>query len=124
MIIAFISLSIQIGGIIQDTFLHPSLACFFCRFLFWMGKYDNFLCASSKVFFNFVVQRIVLFHVLGFMFPRRAKARIIHLYNKMIFARVNVTLMEEAVEKDKNEHEEEGKEDDKDNKLEEDNEID
>ncbi|KAL3072182.1 hypothetical protein niasHT_034776 [Heterodera trifolii] len=49
-----------------------------------------------QVFLGFVVQRFVLFFVLGLMFPRRAKARIIHLYNKMLFGRVNLDKLSAA----------------------------
>ncbi|KAL3114641.1 hypothetical protein niasHT_016272 [Heterodera trifolii] len=55
-----------------------------------------------QVFLNFIVQRFVLFFVLGLMFPRRAKARIIHLYNKMLFGRVNSDKLS-AAKKNENE---------------------
>lgn len=42
-----------------------------------------------KVIFGYVIQRITLFYVIGSIFRKRSKARIIHLYNKMLFVRIN-----------------------------------
>ena len=42
-----------------------------------------------QVLFNFVIRRIILFFVLPYVFQKRAKARIIQLYNKLLFGRIN-----------------------------------
>uniref|UniRef100_A0AC35FDM5 Dendritic cell-specific transmembrane protein-like domain-containing protein n=1 Tax=Panagrolaimus sp. PS1159 TaxID=55785 RepID=A0AC35FDM5_9BILA len=42
-----------------------------------------------QVLFNFVIRRIVLFFVLPYVFRKRSKARIIQLYNKLLFGRIN-----------------------------------
>lgn len=39
--------------------------------------------------FNFVIRRAALFFVVGYFFRKRSKARIVQLYNKLLFARVN-----------------------------------
>lgn len=62
-------------------------------------------CSPIQVFFNFVVQRLVLFFVLGMVFPRRAKARIIHMYNRLLIARVNTDKLEAAKRKGEEENE-------------------
>ena len=42
-----------------------------------------------QVLFNFVIRRVILFFVLPFVFRKRSKARIIQLYNKLLFGRIN-----------------------------------
>ncbi|KAL7073102.1 hypothetical protein ACQ4LE_007904 [Meloidogyne hapla] len=48
------------------------------------------------VFFNFVVQRFIFLVVMGYIFPFRSKARIIHLYNKLLLARINMDKLNKA----------------------------
>ncbi|CAK5074991.1 unnamed protein product [Meloidogyne enterolobii] len=55
-----------------------------------------FLILLLMVFFNFVVQRFVFLVVMGIIFPYRSKARIIHLYNKLLLARINMDKLNEA----------------------------
>lgn len=51
-----------------------------------------------QVMFSYVVRRIVLFHVVGLIFRKRSKARIIHLYNRMLLVRENERRLEDAAD--------------------------
>uniref|UniRef100_A0A183ED76 DC_STAMP domain-containing protein n=1 Tax=Gongylonema pulchrum TaxID=637853 RepID=A0A183ED76_9BILA len=42
-----------------------------------------------QVIFGYVIKRATLFYIIGNIFRKRNKARIIHLYNKMLFVRIN-----------------------------------
>uniref|UniRef100_A0A1I7W4F8 DC_STAMP domain-containing protein n=1 Tax=Loa loa TaxID=7209 RepID=A0A1I7W4F8_LOALO len=58
----------------------------------YVGKYIFFPLAIMlllQVTFGYVIKRITLFCVIGNIFRKRNKARIIHLYNKMLFVRTN-----------------------------------
>ncbi|KAF7640292.1 DC_STAMP domain-containing protein [Meloidogyne graminicola] len=59
-----------------------------------------FLILLLQVFFNFVVQRFVFLVVMGIIFPKRSKARIIHLYNKLLMARINMNKLNELKKKE------------------------
>uniref|UniRef100_A0A0R3RPI2 DC_STAMP domain-containing protein n=1 Tax=Elaeophora elaphi TaxID=1147741 RepID=A0A0R3RPI2_9BILA len=58
----------------------------------YAGKYIFFplgIMFLLQVIFGYVIKRITLFYVIGNIFRKRNKARIIHLYNKMLFVRTN-----------------------------------
>ncbi|VDM15305.1 unnamed protein product [Wuchereria bancrofti] len=58
----------------------------------YAGKYIFFplgIMFLLQVIFGYVIKRITLFCVIGNIFRKRNKARIIHLYNKMLFVRIN-----------------------------------
>ncbi|VBB29535.1 unnamed protein product [Acanthocheilonema viteae] len=58
----------------------------------YAGKYIFFplgIMFLLQVIFGYVIKRITLFCVIGNIFRKRNKARIIHLYNKMLFVRTN-----------------------------------
>ncbi|KAI6214021.1 hypothetical protein M3Y94_00219800 [Aphelenchoides besseyi] len=42
-----------------------------------------------QVLFGYVIRRLVLFYVLGWIFRKRSKARIVQLYNRILLAREN-----------------------------------
>lgn len=42
-----------------------------------------------QVMFSYVIRRLVLFYVVGLIFRKRSKARIIQLYNRTLVAREN-----------------------------------
>ncbi|MFH4975207.1 hypothetical protein AB6A40_001916 [Gnathostoma spinigerum] len=49
-----------------------------------------------QVIFGFVIKRMTLFYIIGNIFRKRSKARIIQLYNKLLFGRVNERTMARA----------------------------
>lgn len=51
-----------------------------------------------QVMFSYVVRRIVLFYVVGLIFRKRSKARIIHLYNRILLVRENERRLEDAAD--------------------------
>ncbi|KAM3716667.1 Inhibin beta A chain [Dirofilaria immitis] len=58
----------------------------------YVGKYILFplgIMFILQVIFGYVIKRVTLFCVIGNIFRKRNKARIIHLYNKMLFVRIN-----------------------------------
>ncbi|VDK88470.1 unnamed protein product [Onchocerca ochengi] len=58
----------------------------------YVGKYilsPLAIMLLLQVIFGYVIKRAVLFYVIGNIFRKRNKARIIHLYNKMLFVRTN-----------------------------------
>ncbi|VDK74756.1 unnamed protein product [Litomosoides sigmodontis] len=58
----------------------------------YAGKYIFFplgIMFLLQVILGYVIRRITLFYVIGNIFRKRNKARIIHLYNKMLFVRIN-----------------------------------
>uniref|UniRef100_A0A7I4KKS7 DC_STAMP domain-containing protein n=1 Tax=Brugia malayi TaxID=6279 RepID=A0A7I4KKS7_BRUMA len=58
----------------------------------YAGKYILFplgIMFLLQVIFGYVIKRITLFCVIGNIFRKRNKARVIHLYNKMLFVRTN-----------------------------------
>ncbi|VDN06680.1 unnamed protein product [Thelazia callipaeda] len=58
----------------------------------YAGKYIFFplgIMFLLQVIFGYVIKRLTLFYVIGNIFRKRCKARIIHLYNKMLFVRIN-----------------------------------
>jgi hypothetical protein len=42
-----------------------------------------------QVLFSYVIRRVILFYVVGWIFRKRSKARIVQLYNRIILAREN-----------------------------------
>uniref|UniRef100_A0A7E4ZXG7 DC_STAMP domain-containing protein n=1 Tax=Panagrellus redivivus TaxID=6233 RepID=A0A7E4ZXG7_PANRE len=42
-----------------------------------------------QVIFNFVIKRATLFFIVSYVFRKRSRARVIHLYNKLLFSRAN-----------------------------------
>lgn len=67
-------------------------ACARCRSLLRkcsLSEDLGFQYQILQVIFGYVIKRATLFYVIGNIFRKRNKARIIHLYNKMLFVRIN-----------------------------------
>ncbi|CAG9537036.1 unnamed protein product [Cercopithifilaria johnstoni] len=65
----------------------------------YAGKYIFFplgIMFLLQVVFGYVIKRITLFCVIANIFRKRNKARIIHLYNKMLFVRTNARKLARA----------------------------
>ena len=65
----------------------PSPPNFFLIF-FWI-LVPLFFMFFIQIIFNFIIKRIIFFFILGYVFRKRSKTRIIQLYNKLLFYRIN-----------------------------------
>ncbi|CEF64876.1 Dendritic cell-specific transmembrane protein-like domain-containing protein [Strongyloides ratti] len=46
-----------------------------------------------QVIFNYLIKRITVVYILGYMFRKRQKTRVIYLYNKILYSRENIRKM-------------------------------
>uniref|UniRef100_A0A0N4Z6U0 DC_STAMP domain-containing protein n=1 Tax=Parastrongyloides trichosuri TaxID=131310 RepID=A0A0N4Z6U0_PARTI len=49
-----------------------------------------------QVIFNYLIKRITVVYIMGYMFRKRQKTRIIYLYNKILYSRENIRKMARA----------------------------
>uniref|UniRef100_A0A0K0E967 DC_STAMP domain-containing protein n=1 Tax=Strongyloides stercoralis TaxID=6248 RepID=A0A0K0E967_STRER len=55
-----------------------------------------FYMLFCQVIFNYLIKRITVVYILGYMFRKRQKTRIIYLYNKILYSRENIRKMTRA----------------------------